>query len=100
MFGKDQPHPPGVAVIGLDAAWRYRGDRNEDIQRALPLWSRVAKAIGLDPLSKQDVRLVADTIEHLMEGVVKMKPMPEIMKMKPLDAEVTLRGNKLDVVLH
>lgn len=93
-------HCSGAAVIGLSSAHKYRGDRKADIREAMPRWINIVRVIGLDPLSRNDIKLVADCIEFLMEGVVKMKPMPELMKSKAPDVEVSIDGNRMEVVLH
>lgn len=106
VFGRDvdmrksQSHSSvPLVVIGLSAAHKYTCNDEKELRWALRACKAYAEYLGFEP-SPMAVHRLLDLIQKMLIELVTMKPMPMQLREKPPEAEFSLKGNKLDVVLH
>lgn len=70
------------AVIGMRMAWKYRADRAADVKESRSRFAAIAWSLGMNPHSDADVHAVTDMVQHKLNDLVKMAPMPDELEEK------------------
>ena len=91
--------PFGAYCVPLSSAWQYAED-----DYLITAARKAAEIMGFDPHSRFDVKKIADFFQDMLIELVTMQPIPDAMRERPPEFEVSHDGGRLilttDVQVH